>query len=293
MKTDLNAKPRLVKFTQILLVILNSLLLIGVICWPILNRTNHTGLEAYYFIVPFFIVALLLLLSSPFSKELNVTLLGVMVSLLGVALLFTYKQYNVMINYNEWLTRGMPSRFESVETMFWANDNETSYSAQDLSNSNFLVKGFGITLPEPYVMLSSGAPVKVDICNTISASGVDVYLEDRYLQDTASFRISIEEKEYVQSNSEFQEFVRVFLPQSAGEFEKVGSVDLNGHVFTKYKYNSYEIVTPVQFELVGEEYIYEIELDDIYLFISHISISDNKIEEILSTLKTNDLDCQE
>lgn len=286
-------KTKYLYATQVALLTLDTLLLGIVIYWPISNSTNHTGFEPYYLVVPFIISALLLLILSIFCKTKNkITLLGLVVSLLGTLLLFSYKQYNIMLNYDEWLTRGMPGRFENVGTMFWVNDNATSDSPGNTVDSNLLTEGFGLTIPEPYVLLSGGKPVEIGLCSTIPESGVGVYLADQYLQDGVSFKINQEEKQNVKSNNDVQEFARVYLPQASGEFEVVGNVDLGGHIFTKYKYNSYKIITPKQSELIGEAYIYEIELDDSYLFFSHVSVPDSEIEKILSTLQANDLSCE-
>ncbi|MBN1618048.1 hypothetical protein JW887_01740 [Candidatus Dojkabacteria bacterium] len=159
---------------QIGFLAINILLLATIVGWPIINGTNHTGYEPYYFIIPFCVTGVLSLVLIFFSGKKNkIASLEVLISLLGIILLFSYKQFNIMLNYNEWLIRGMPSRFEVVSTMPWSNSDlqntETNVSevtkSKNAKNEEVGIDGLCRTSKYPFRDYGGDIEIQTIMCD--------------------------------------------------------------------------------------------------------------------------------
>lgn len=166
--------------------------------------------------------------------------------------------------------------------------NTLESSIKTNPDSNAVFEGFEFTVPTSYVASLAGEPLGVDYC--LKLLGVGIFYSDGTQEGSRLFSVSEESKSKVDST---EEYVRVKLPQSAGEIESLGEIEINGNRFNKYRYNSYRIITPEQFELIGPEYIYEIKLENSYLYFSHVTIGEQAMESILETFLVNNLRCAE
>lgn len=140
-------KRQVIKILSKLSLIVTVLILGAISFWPIINSTNHTGYEPYYFIIPFTILAVISFVMLIFTEAKNINAITILLGFIAVLLLFTYKQFNIMLNYDEWLTRGMPNRFEAVPTMFWADTNKNISSENGIKFYTWKIP-VKINLPE-------------------------------------------------------------------------------------------------------------------------------------------------
>lgn len=116
----MNKNNQPISLFVLVLIVINILLILGIILWPVINRTNHTAHEPYYFVIPFVVTGGVFLTIFLLGRDrLKLSVAGIMISLLGVLLLFSYKHFNIMLNYDEWLIKGMPDSFESTSTELW------------------------------------------------------------------------------------------------------------------------------------------------------------------------------
>ncbi len=83
------------------------------------NKTNHTGMDPWL-AIPIFIASLLIGLMAfrADGKSRKLPILLLLLGVVGIAALFAVDHFNIMLEYNKWLKRGMP------EKPFWASNQQ-------------------------------------------------------------------------------------------------------------------------------------------------------------------------
>lgn len=98
--------------------------LIGLIVFPLLciglmvlyiilqKGCNHCGVELMLTLVPLSIAALVAIMAVASQEKKRAARIALTLNILAIIFFISIDRFNVMVQYDRWLERGMPARFE-------------------------------------------------------------------------------------------------------------------------------------------------------------------------------------
>ena len=263
--------------------------------WPVIgNRTNHTCVEPFYMILPFIIIAVVnLVVSTKPNRQSVITSFTYFVCVLGVSILFVYKQYNIMLNYEEWLSKGMPSRFSSE---YKIEVRDESYSSKDLKvgiNTNkywtFCNTVFCMIIPEELILTE-----KLESCFRITDSSYVFRYSDKPMFNIRVItRDEIMDQLLVTETYMLSDLLSLYTITPDDENIEIQSdnmeyVDLGSYTFIKVPVITHSKIEGEKAEI---SYAYGLELLDHYMFFYNNNWNIAEFEQMLSTFGLSLLAC--
>jgi hypothetical protein len=91
------------------------------------NQTNHTGfnLNLLYCMFKFIIIIVSYLLFNQEKKRWVISIISIVMALLGMANVSYFQNNNIMLNYEEFVDRGMPKKFNPFyETLLYKSESQ-------------------------------------------------------------------------------------------------------------------------------------------------------------------------
>ena len=103
-------KNKILKSSQYFLIILSLLFLIGIVARAAFYEANQVGYDIRYGYILSILGAIIIAFSLPdkASKKRNILLASLVI--LTAVLIFVFDQNNIIVEYEEWIRRGMPAR---------------------------------------------------------------------------------------------------------------------------------------------------------------------------------------
>jgi len=103
------------KYILIGLMSINILFILSITGMALSEDVNHTSLKPFIFSYLYIIFAITSFIVFLFKRKNSlIVIFTIFISMLGIFELFIFDRWNVLVNYEEWLFRGMPEKWQKT-----------------------------------------------------------------------------------------------------------------------------------------------------------------------------------